>query len=220
MILHPTSLTTSLIPAAVALDRKWFGDDGVTAAELTKLITDYPDSAIALLDGETLLGFATFEVLDNRLPTDFVGEFSHNQSVLFIYQFTTITNYARASWQADTVLLAAVEEQARAVGAAEVAEALDKQHPYSKAQNPGHDAFGFYEAHGFKQDHSSQLSWQAPDGGRVECVVMRKSYSDFLSIAARALFACKNCAVASSPIISISPSLNFCRYIDLNSLKN
>ena len=68
-----------------------------------------------------------------------------------------------------------MEEQARTVGAAEVAEALDKQHPYSKEQNPDFDAFGFYEAHGFHQDHSSHLAWQSPDGGRVECVVVRKN---------------------------------------------
>ncbi len=46
---HPTPLTTHIIPTAVALDRKWFGDYGISAQELTTLITDYSDSAIALL---------------------------------------------------------------------------------------------------------------------------------------------------------------------------
>jgi hypothetical protein len=78
-------------------------------------------------------------------------------------QFTTSTNYARAGWWADTALLAPVEERARSLGVREIMEALDARHPYSKEQNPEHDAFGFLH-----------LAWQAPDGGRVECVVVRK----------------------------------------------
>jgi hypothetical protein len=171
---HTTPLTTTIILAAVALDRQWFGDHGVSESELTELITQYPDSALCIMEGETLHGFATFQILDHALPTDFVGELSHNTSILFIYQFTTSTNYARAGWWADTALLAAVEERARSLGVREIVEALDARHPYSKEQNPEHDAFGFYAAHGFEQDHSSHLAWQALDGRRVECVVVRK----------------------------------------------
>lgn len=174
MSFRQPSLSPHLIPQAVELDRRWFGDHGVSAEELTTLITRYPDSALALVEGDTLHGFATFEILDHRLPTDFVGEFSHNTSVLFIYQFTTRTNYAVTDWSADTSLLAAIEERARQLDVRELAEALDAHHPYSKEQNKDYNAFGFYAAHGFHTDDSSHLAWQAPDGGRVECVVVQK----------------------------------------------
>lgn len=173
--MYISPLTTALIPQAVELDRKWFGDKGISAPELTKLITDYPDSAIALVEGQTLHGFATFEVLDNRLPTDFVGEMNHANSVLFIYQFTTRTNYSRADWSVDTALLAAVEEQARKLDVAELAEALDAHHPYSKEQNPEFDAFGFYEAHGFHTDETAQLAWQPDSSIKIKCRVVRKT---------------------------------------------
>jgi hypothetical protein len=75
---HTTPLTTTLIPAAVALDRQWFGDHGVSESELTELITQYPDSALCIMEGETLHGFATFQILDHALPRDFVGDSTHN----------------------------------------------------------------------------------------------------------------------------------------------
>jgi hypothetical protein len=57
--MHP--LTPHLIPQAARLDRRWFGDHGVSAEELTTLITRYPDSTLALVEGDTLHGFASWD---------------------------------------------------------------------------------------------------------------------------------------------------------------
>ena len=143
---YPTPLTPHLIPQAVELDRRWFGDQGVSAEELTTLITRYPDSALALVEGDTLHGFATFEILDHRLPTDFVGEFSSPPAPTMPLRIGLPTPHCWLPLRSE-----------RQLDVRELAEALDAHHPYSKEQNKDFDEFGF-----------PHLAWQAPDGGRVD----------------------------------------------------
>lgn len=169
-----TLFTAAHIGAAVALDFQWFGDKGIRAADLYGLLVEHPNSAIALLRKGTFCGFATFEVIDRHLPTGYVGVFPQNQPVLFIHQFTTDTNYCRTDISADVALLQAIEQLAIQKAIYEVAEALDKHHPYSDKERTEFDAFGFYAEHGYTIDAATHLVWQPSEVVNIDCLVFRK----------------------------------------------
>ena len=136
------------------------------------------DRGLALFEGTTFRGFATFEVVDpGNMPTNYTGKLLQTKT-LFIQQFTTDQNYS-SDMRADRGLLDAVEARAKALGCTTVAEALDKNHAFSREKSIAergeqHDAFGFYEQQGYTTDRNNIWIWQAEGIPPVNCLLYSK----------------------------------------------
>jgi hypothetical protein len=171
------SLQEKDIPQSAALDKHWFGEYGISEEDLHRFIQDNPDKSIGIFDKETLVGFATFEIIEHVMPKDYVGDGMPKAKTLFIQQFTTTTNYTIADSSADAALLSAIEQKALVLGCKEIWEALAIDHPYSKAKNPDFDAFGFYRSHGFVIDTNKQISWSPNKELSIPCYLFQKTIS-------------------------------------------
>lgn len=171
-------LIESDISLASQLDHKWFGDYGITQAQLLEYITLYPNESIALIANKIFNGFATFETLNHgNNPTDYVGKIPTVNKTLFVQQFTTTTNYSIVDMGMDTELLKTVEQKASELECDEVWEALATKHPYSKDQNSRYDAFGFYEKNGYSYDRSNLIVWKPDINISIPCYLFRKKSS-------------------------------------------
>lgn len=162
------------ISSAVELDHKWFGDFGATKEQLTEFISSNPDGGISLYVDNNFEGFATFEILHNQPPTDYIGHVPSVSKVLFIQQFTTSTNYSKKDMQFDLGLIVQIEKLAKRIGCLEVWEALSTTHPYSSSINSQHDAFGFYETLGYSFDSRDILTWSPESNIAIPCYLFRK----------------------------------------------
>jgi hypothetical protein len=162
------------VTLAYEIDKKWFGEYAISEAELKTCIQENPNNTLALFQNETFEGFATFEILENTLPTDYVGNIPDIDKALFIQQFTTSTNYSKNDMQMDSVLLKVIEQKATELGCNEVWEALAVEHPYSKSLNPEYDAFGFYQTSGYCYDENSLLTWKPNTTISIPCYLFRK----------------------------------------------
>lgn len=131
------------IAQASSLDKKWFGEHGISEEELNAHIATHQEESLAILEGDFLLGFAVFEILDDRKPKDYVGEILPTHRVLFIQQFTTKTNYGMRDMEMDKTLLLAIQNKAQERKCSDVWIALSKDHPYKKENTPDFDAFVF-----------------------------------------------------------------------------
>jgi hypothetical protein len=167
-------ISQSDISHASQLDRKWFGEYGISEEELSSHISKHPQESMALFVNNNFEGFATFEILESRLPTDYIGEIPPASKVLFIQQFTTTTNYAKGDMTIDQALLSAIELKAKELECDEVWEALATDHPYSKESNPKHDAFRFYETNGYSYDENNLLTWKPDIIISIPCYLFRK----------------------------------------------
>lgn len=159
---------------AAIIDKKWFGSYGISEEELNRYIETSQSNTLALFRGDTLEGFATFEVLEGNSPKDYRGSISYVGKVLFIQQFTTMTNYKIDDPSMDKELLKALEKKAKDLGCKEVWEALSKDHPYSNMQNANFDAFGFYLSQGYDLDEATHLIWQPSEEVSISCFLFRK----------------------------------------------
>jgi hypothetical protein len=162
------------IPAVVALDTKWFGEFGTSAEDVQKILDTMPNDTLGIFDGETLLGFATFDVIENGSPRDYVGDCTVATKTLFIQQFTTVTNYKNADDSADMKLLVEVEQVARDRGCRQVWIPLSVDHPYSKEKNPAFDAFGFFKRHAYTTDENMRMKWSPNADIAIDCFVFYK----------------------------------------------
>lgn len=170
-------LTIDDAKEAAELDGKWF-EESVTEDGMRSLIADASDKTIAILDDNGVLqGFATFEILENTLPKEYVGEVPQVGKVMFLGNFTTATNYNLQDWSADEVLLKAVEQKAKELGCTEVWEGLAVDHPYKKENKPEFDAYGFYENNGYRKDVVQGFAWQPNEELSIPCVLFRKKIS-------------------------------------------
>lgn len=170
-------IEADVIPASL-LDHKWFGEYGISEAQLHEYINQHPTESIALLIDNEFTGFATFEILhDGILPSDYVGKIPKTRKVLFIQQFTTKTNYSKEDMSADIELLKAVELKAKELNCDEVWEALATTHPYSKKENSEYDAFGFYKKNGYSYDRSNSIEWKPDATITIPCYLFRKNLS-------------------------------------------
>lgn len=160
---------------ASTLDKKWFGEYGITQEELNKIIDTYPDGCIALLEKDVLHGFVVFEVLENgTMPKDYIiGKMLHKGKALFIQQFTTDQNYSE-DMKSDRALLEAIESKAIGLGCSFIAEALDQNHAFRKERNSKHDAFGFYRQSGYSTDSSNLWIWQPKGMLPITCLLYTK----------------------------------------------
>jgi hypothetical protein len=166
-------LSESDIDQAYLLDKKWFGDHGISKTDLLTLVTSHQQATLALLNKNELLGFSTFEAIENQLPTDYKGTMFPKTKTLFIQQFTTITNYEIGNVDNDRLLLASIENKARELNCMEIWEALAINHPYKKENNKNFDAFGFYESQGYTFD-KNLLTWEPNSTISIPCYVFRK----------------------------------------------
>lgn len=157
---------------ASELDKKWFGDNGISEEELRNNLKN--QKSIGIFNQDTLLGFSIFEILNQGLPTDYKSILIPSGKVLFVQQFTTQSNYAINAWELDAFLLGALEEKARELHCIEIWEALAKDHPYKKENNPKFDAFDFYVAHGFTYDDDIDFTWQPNANTSIGCYLFRK----------------------------------------------
>lgn len=137
------SLQHGDIDSIVELDKKWFGSFGISRQELIGLVDNNSFDLVVLLSDTVLLGFASCEVVQNQLPSQYVGDAVFSEKTLFIQQFTTYTNYAINDFQIDDVLLRELEQLAKNRNCRRICEALAQNHPYKKEINPKHDAYGF-----------------------------------------------------------------------------
>lgn len=168
-------LIESDILVASQLDRKWFGEYGISEKQLRYYINQHPTESMALLANNIFCGFATFEILfGGRLPSDYVGKVPKFTKVLFIQQFTTTTNYSKTDMSMDTELLKSVEQKANESGCLEVWEALASNHPYSEKSNVEYDAFGFYEKNGYMYDRSNLIEWKPDSTIAIPCYLFSK----------------------------------------------
>lgn len=167
-------LTFQDVPQAVKLDKKWFGEDAISQENLEKVVRTHPDSILGVFDNNQLLGFTTFEILEDNFPTDYVGDIIPLGKILFIQQFTTVTNYAIKDSSIDTLLLSAVEKKAKELECNEIWEGLAQNHPYSTQQNPQFDAFGFYVSHGFNRESVKDFAWSPNKSLSIPCFLFRK----------------------------------------------
>ncbi len=170
-------LLTQDINQAYELDKKWFGENGISKEELNHLVIQNPGNTLVLAHEDELLGFAAFEILEKQVPKQYVGHIENQGKILFIQQFTTSTNYASANSGNDHTLLSAVENKAKAINCTEVWEALAVDHPYKKENNILFDAFGFYEAEGYFPDKTHLLTWQPNKNVSIPCYLFRKNLS-------------------------------------------
>ncbi len=169
-------LMTYDLADASQLDKKWFGNYGITTDELKALITNHPNDNLALFEDNKLIGFATFEILENTMPRDYIGTIKVGGKVIFIHQFTTLTNYMVGNWTADELLLSKIENKAQEYKCKEIWEALSIGHPYSKTMNPNHDAYGFYTLNGFYLDKEFSLAWKPSNNSSpIPCFLFRKN---------------------------------------------
>lgn len=161
--------------AAAALDEKWFGDYSVSLEDAQGFIGETGENTLGVFtkNGD-LLGFATFEIVENALPRDYVGRVAHVGKVLFLSNFTTTTNYNQHDWSADEALLQAIEQKARELRCSEIWEGLAQEHPYKKEINPEFDAYGFYESHGYIKDTPEGFAWEPSKELSIPCVLFRK----------------------------------------------
>lgn len=167
-------LTQSDVQAGVELDHQWFGDHGITKQQLELIIVERPNNTLALIGDNVFHGFATFELLEDTPPSDYVGDIPAVSKVLFIQQFTTTTNYAVSNMEMDQKLLSNVEKKAKDLNCNEVWEALSTTHPYGQDNNPAHDAFGFYESQGYTFDKQNIIYWQPNEDIKISCYLLRK----------------------------------------------
>jgi hypothetical protein len=163
------------LSSASKLDHKWFGEYGISEAQLHEYINQHPSESLAILLDNEFTGFATFETLnEGDLPTDYVGKIPKTRKVLFIQQFTTTTNYSKDDMSMDIELLKAVEQKAKELNCDEVWEALAITHPYSENQNSEYDAFGFYEKNGYSYDRLNPIEWKPDTIITIPCYLFRK----------------------------------------------
>ncbi len=158
------------------IDATWYGDRGISKAELDEFISRAPDHAIAVVHDEVVYGFATFEVVEaGSMPSSYTSTGMPLEGrVLFIQQFTTTQNYS-GDKSVDIMLLDAVEVMAKKINCVVVAEALDSNHAYKKENNPEHDAFGFYQSRGYSIDTEHHWEWTSYDFPPVSCVLVYKN---------------------------------------------
>lgn len=158
------------------IDAIWFGDRGISKAELDEFILRAPDHAIAVVNDDMVYGFATFEVVESgSMPSSYKSNsLPPKGRMLFIQQFTTTQNYS-GDKSVDTMLLDAVEVMAKKINCAIVAEALDSNHAYKKENNPDHDAFGFYQSRGYTLDTEHDWQWTSEEFPPVPCVLVYKN---------------------------------------------
>lgn len=161
-------------PEASLLDQKWFGENGITSSQLEVLITEDPDVGLAVMLGNSLVGFCTLEILENKLPSDYQGNVPFKGKALFIQQFTTNTNYKIENMKTDEVLLQAIESKALELGCNEVWEALSIDHPFRKENNEKFDAYGFYERRGYYASKDNILIWTPDSKTKISCFLFRK----------------------------------------------
>ena len=175
MKFYARPLIASDLSPASQLDHKWFGEYGISEAQILEYITLHPSGSIALLDDNNFNGFATFETLNHgNNPTDYVGKIPTVSKALFVQQFTTTTNYSIVDMSMDTELLKSVEQKAKELNYDEVWEALATTHPYSNEQNSEYDSFGFYEKHGYSYDRSKLIEWKPDTTITIPCYLFRK----------------------------------------------
>jgi hypothetical protein len=161
-------------PKCVDLDKKWFGENGITENDLRQYIGNNYNHTVGIFDQSILGGFATFEILEKVPPKDYVGNFEVTGKILFIQQFTTATNYRVSDFSADIFLLSAVEKKAIELGCSEIWEALAVNHPYSKVLRPDFDAFGFYTSSDFIIDATAKIVWSPNPQFAIPCYLFRK----------------------------------------------
>lgn len=168
-------LVNNNLNLASQLDKKWFGDNGVSVEDLKILLQKHPNENLGIFDNSKLIGFAMFEILENNQPRDYVGRIIAKGKVMFIHQFTTETNYNINGWEADIVLLKELEKKALELNCHEVWEALSINHPYSKAINNQYDAYGFYKNAGYIMDNKHSLVWSPSNNSiSIPCILFRK----------------------------------------------
>ncbi len=158
------------------IDATWYGDRGVSKAELDEFISRAPDHAIAVVNDDIVYGFSTFEVVESgHLPAFYTAlGWPMEGRVLFIQQFTTTQNYS-GDMTVDVMLLDAVEVMAKKINCAVVAEALDVNHAYKIENNPDHDAFGFYKSRGYVLDAEHKWEWKYADFPTISCALVYKN---------------------------------------------
>lgn len=176
MAIEVRTLSRTDAKEASLLDKKWFGEYGISEKQLEDYIISHPEGGLAIYIDNIFAGFTTFEILeDNIKPTDYIGNINHTSKTLFIQQFTTITNYKLTDYSVDTELIKAVEEYAKSKSCTEVWEALAIEHPYSTNVNPEYDAIGFYTKHSYSYDSNSTVKWQPNESISIECYLFKKS---------------------------------------------
>ncbi len=176
MIFSHRSLRDTDVSFAAELDSKWFGKSAISELELADTVK-YPDKNTALFADDILVGFAIFEVLEATAnPSDYRGDFPEHNSVLFLQQFTTESNYEIENMWTDEALLETVELAARTLGCEQVWEALAIDHPYCKEKNPKFDAFGFYIAAGYSID-TNKVVWRPDESININCLLLSKKLS-------------------------------------------
>lgn len=159
------------IDQAVELDKKWFGEYGANEDDFKMIFATENRKAIALVDAKVLKGFAVFDILESgREVQDYKG-LTTTVKTAFIQQFTTTTNYKLNSWEHDTTLLMALEKSAEDLHCLCVWEALSKDHPFASENNPGYDAYGFYENQGYSISIGHSISWRE----MVPCNLLSKN---------------------------------------------
>ncbi len=168
------SLQHGDIDSIVELDKKWFGSFGISRQELIGLVDNNSFDLVVLLSDTVLLGFASCEVVQNQLPSQYVGDAVFSEKTLFIQQFTTYTNYAINDFQIDDVLLRELEQLAKNRNCRRICEALAQNHPYKKEINPKHDAYGFYLGRGYSIEHAYAISWHSGKYLDVPCFLFTK----------------------------------------------
>lgn len=176
MAIEIRTLSRTDAKEASLLGKKWFGEYGISEKQLENYIVSHPDGGLAIYIDNIFAGFTTFEILEDSIkPTDYIGKITHANTVLFIQQFTTNSNYKSTDYSTDTELLKAVEEHARGKSCSEVWEALAIEHPYSSSVNPEYDAFGFYGKHGYSYDPNNTVKWQPDESISIDCYLFKKS---------------------------------------------
>lgn len=169
-----TQLSQKDVSLAASLDQQWFGEYGATKEQLIDFISKHPQNTLSLYADNKFEGFATFEILHNQSPADYIGVFPPVSKVLFMQQFTTSSNYAKSGMEMDHELIAQVERQAKQLGCLEVWEALSTTHPYSSGVNTSFDAFGFYRKHGYSHNEDSVVAWSPNPSISIPCYLFRK----------------------------------------------
>lgn len=161
--------------SASTIDKKWFGDYGISPEELTNFIQENPENTIGIFSDGVLKGFATFEILDEKMPKDYVGKILYRGKAMFLSNFTTVTNYSKTDFSIDSALLQAIEQKAKELHCHEIWEGLSIDHPYKTENNPQFDAFGFYTSHGgFTVDMENPLKWEPSSEVSIPCYLFRK----------------------------------------------
>lgn len=162
------------LQSASQLDQKWFGEFGISVDQLEKYIVDNPKGSLSLFCDGNFEGFATFEILKQRKPNDYIGNIPIVSKVLFIQQFTTTTNYSKKDMKMDQELVNTIEIKAKELHCDEIWEALAIKHPYCEKMNKKHDAFGFYMMNGFVFDDTNILTWKPDKTISIPCYLLRK----------------------------------------------